>query len=646
MKRIFSAIFALTMCLTSYGQGTVEFYVAPDGSDSADGSAANPFKTPSLAISRLKEAMLSHPGTEGKLLLKGGEYLLEDEIVFDGENISAPITISSADGAEVCLRGDRPVTGWKKYKGSIYRANLASCGIKDLGAPVGADNRIDLYRSGKRQVLARWPDKGFIKAEKALGQTVIPSPSWVDHKGTVEGIISYCEDRVNRWSKEKDPYAFGYFYWDWAECVNHIADVDPRHKVITFDKPYSLYGYRNGCRFYGFNLMCELDSPGEYYIDRSNGMIYWYAPEGVNPAKEDFTVSVYNKEYMVSIRNANGAGIKGINLRGGRQGAVSITAGQGNTISDCIMSCFGNVAVRITEGRGHSIDRCTLQELGYGGIVATGGDRKTLEPSGMSVTNTVVEHFSLFKRTYEPAINFTGAGMYIAHNRFEDSSSSALRLEGNDVTVEYNQFFNLVNESDDQGGVDVYYDYSYRRLVFRYNHFRDITGGETLCGAAGIRFDDLISGHIVYGNVFENCGGTQFGAVQIHGGKDNWVTNNVFYNCLYAISCTTWPLEHWKNQFKGQLDKCEKVDCFGPLYRLRYPELNQPVNENLNRNYSVDNLVVNVKQLYRNGGSLCESGNTHIEASDKPLSYYLNPSVLETYGLKEIPFDKIGVEEQ
>ena len=56
-----------------------------------------------------------------------------------------------------------------------------------------------------------------------------------------------------------------------------------------------------------------------------------------------------------------------------------------------------------------------------------GGDRKTLTPANHLVENSVVEHFSLFKRTYEPAVRLEGCGIRISHNRFRFSSSSAIQ---------------------------------------------------------------------------------------------------------------------------------------------------------------------------------------------------------------------------
>ena len=81
----------------------------------------------------------------------------------------------------------------------------------------------------------------------------------------------------------------------------------------------------------------------------------------------------------------------------------------------------------------------------------------------------------------------------MSHNRFRHSSSSALRVEGNEHVIEYNEISDVVNESDDQGGLDMWYNLSYQGNIIRYNrldrHKRQRRG---ICafsrGAAG-RYD-------------------------------------------------------------------------------------------------------------------------------------------------------------
>jgi hypothetical protein len=181
--------------------------------------------------------------------------------------------------------------------------------------------------------------------------------------------------------------------------------------------------------------------------------------------------------------------------------------------------------------------------------------------------NCTVADIARLKRTYAPAIHLDGCGNRIAHNRFERIPSSAMRIEGNDHLIELNVIQHVVQESDDQGGLDMFGNPLYRGVVIRWNRWSDITGG-THCGAAGVRLDDMISGVTVHGNVFERCGAVQFGGVQIHGGKENVVDNNLFIDCFAGLSFSRWGENRWREGISRFLPEAASAP-----YAARYPNL-------------------------------------------------------------------------
>jgi hypothetical protein len=125
----------------------------------------------------------------------------------------------------------------------------------------------------------------------------------------------------------------------------------------------------------------------------------------------------------------------------------------------------------------------------------------------------------------------------------------------------------VVKESDDQGAVDMFGNPLYRGVVIRWNRWRDIRGG-THNGAAGVRLDDMISGVVVHGNVFERCGAVFFGGVQVHGGKDNLIDGNLFLDCFAGVSFSRWGERRWLDGTASFLRQAE-----APPYAARYPEL-------------------------------------------------------------------------
>lgn len=622
--------------LPASSSNTLQIFLSPTGKDGAKGTLKKPMKSP-LEAAKVAQAFLQkNPSGEVHILFRKGEYPIRETIHFQGEGT---VSLEAFPNEHPTLVADVDIEGWKESgKSGILKADLQS--VDNLGQINGHENRVDLYCDGNRQTLARWPNKGFTFAGKAVGNTDLPD-TWIHVHGTKEGFFEYTDHRMDKWAKEKDAYLHGYWYWDWSEQIQKLTHVDTENHVVEMAQPYHSYGYRDHLRFYGLNLLCELDSLSEYYIDRDEKVIYWYAPSDFDKKKYRTTLSLTNGN-ILQVDSMKHFSVQGLGFRGGRGGAISIKNSEDCLVKNCQIEQFGVFAVEVKGGRNILMERCKVKEMGNMAFNLEGGDRKTLTPSGFEVKDCTVENFSLFQRTYAPAVSFYGMGLLVSHCRFEHSSSSAFTMKGNDMIIEYNQCFDLVTESDDQGGIDMGRDLTCLNNIYRYNHWKDIQGG-MYAGAAGIRFDDGLSGQLVYGNVFERCGGVNFGAVQFNGGYDNYVTNNLFYDCTAAVSNQSWQKESYEAYYDQEFDwRIKDVDGFGPLYRMRYFRLNRPSKDFPNVNYAVDNLAVKTPRMCMYPEKMGEENNTLLNEDIQPLEYYLQPNVLKQYGLRPIPFEEIG----
>ena len=219
-----------------------------------------------------------------------------------------------------------------------------------------------------------------------------------------------------------------------------------------------------------------------------------------------------------------------------------------------------------------------------------------------------------------------------------------MQLEGNDFTIEYNEISHVVNESDDQGGIDIYNNPSYRGVVIRYNRWSDIKGG-TRHGATGVRLNDMISGVTIFGNIFERCGALHFGGVQINGGKDNFVENNLFYDCAAAVSFTKSRKEYWLEKLEKPAMKkklYEEVDIHSELYQCRYPELKN-IRTGINVNTIKNNLLVDCGNVFLGGDENEITGNnSSVRSNGKTVEEFCSTEILKSYGMQPISADKIG----
>ena len=292
--------------------------------------------------------------------------------------------------------------------------------------------------------------------------------------------------------------------------------------------------------------------------------------------------------------------------------------------------------------------------MGRGGIIASGGNRKTLARGNHLIENCKIHELSRIDHTYTPGILLTGVGNRAAHNLLYDIPSSALRVAGNDHVVELNEIHHVVQESDDQGAVDMWGNPTYRGNVFRHNYWHHIGNQvnpheEPFCGQAGIRLDDAICGTGIYGNIFHrsSAGRPGFGAVQIHGGKDNVIDGNVFVECMAAVSFTPWGEERWRQFTSGALDS-EDIDA--SLYMERYPALKR-LSEDHDVNLVCRNLILNCGEfLRRDSGRSIILDNVVVNAdaalaAGEALDWTGLTKLMQQSGFARIPFEEIGLYE-
>ena len=564
----------------------IELYVAPAGADGNPGTRQKPLATLSRAQVVVRGLIRKGLPAGGVVVhLSAGEYPLRESLRFgsgDGGTAQSPVVWRGEQPGGAVLSGGGGLRGWRpvtdpailarlpaEARGKVFQSDLAAQGIRDVSPlkPRGFGRGsprvpvLELFWDGQPLAPARWPSEGFARVSRVLSN---------DDQGAV---FEYSGDRPDRWRQSRDAWLFGYWKWQWADSQDPLLALDAGRHTIRMPK-VAYGGIERGAAYFVYNLLEEIARPGQWYLDRGAGKIYLYPPG--DPAKADVRLSLLASPLIV-VRDTSWLRLEGLTLELGETTGIQVQGGEHCLIAGCTIRNLGGDAVVIDGGRGHGLLSCDLYNLGRGGCVVTGGDRKTLEPSGHYVENCEVHHYSRIDHCYTPAVLLEGCGTRVAHNRFHHSPCQALRIEGNDHLVEFNEVFEVAREMDDNGGVDMFLNPSYRGVVLRYNSWHDIgTPYATPTGQAAIRLDDAISGVLIYGNVFRACSTTLFGAVQLHGGKDDVVVNNFFTDCKYAISFSPWGPRRWKQFLESpEIQKMlhQSVDIDRPPYSTRYPAL-------------------------------------------------------------------------
>lgn len=649
----------------------VELFVSQKGSDTNPGDRRQPFATLERARDEIRKLKKNGTLPTGGIAVyvRYGEYKVTRTFKLTAEDSGtegAPIVYRAYGKEAPRFTGGIGISGFTRVtdpavlsrlpeesRGKVWQVDLKAQGISDIPAfepkgTYGARPRkplMELFFNGRPMEVSRWPNDSFVNTGEVLG------PTETDKRGRLHaraGQFIYDGDRPLRWKNETNIWLYGYWYHDWADSYEKVASIDTEQRIVSLAPPLHSCGFAKGRRYYTLNLLSEIDRPGEWYLDHNKGVLYLWPPS--NPNRATVEISIFSSPFM-EVDNVTNVVLRGLTWELGRGDGLSIKGGERCLLAGCTIRNFAGDGIVVEGGKRHGLFGCDIYAMGRGGTIIRGGDRKTLTPSGHFIENCHIYNVSRIDHTYTPAVLANGVGMHIAHNLMHDIGSSAMRVEGNDHLVEFNEVHNVVRESDDQGGVDVYGNPTYRGNVYRFNFFHDIGSGRS-CGQAGIRLDDAISGTLIYGNVFWRCAESQFGGVQIHGGKDNWVDNNIFVDCKQAISFSAWGQKRWEQRLGEDwaVKALRDVDITQPPYSTRYPEL-ATLRENADSNHIWRSLVVNCGQFTVRDRGVNDLADNYVTSDDPgfvnavkgDFRLKISAEAFDRLALSPIPFDEIGL---
>jgi len=242
---------------------------APQGDDAHDGTASAPFAT----IERARQAVrrdLSASPQRGEVVVEiaAGTYELDAPLRFSPEDSGRndhAIVYRAAPGAEVILSGGRRVTGWQRD------------GANGFSAPVASE--IDfrqLWVDGSRAIRARTPNAGHVlklagekqdngfDLPRGLFTGVTARPNEVE----VSVLVAWMHKRL-RIARIADTAQ--------ADVVRAVI-AEPEWNAVT-KQPQGDRVYV-GRSYWLENAPEFLDAPGEFYLDRSRGLLRYLPRPG------------------------------------------------------------------------------------------------------------------------------------------------------------------------------------------------------------------------------------------------------------------------------------------------------------------------------------------------------------------------------
>ncbi len=572
----YEAAVPVTAKITNTGEKVMtvsgDLYVSTRGSDSNDGTKDAPFLTIEKAVTAVRN--MDKTGKDGiTVCIEAGEYRVSS-LVFtkeDSGTAECPITYRAYGEGEVILNGGvtlatedfSSVTEYpalaerltEEAKNNVIVADLTKAPY-DLTADdwgkiyaIGSYNTAssydgdwtgplycELFVNDKRQTLARYPDSGFLMTEEVVstglglesGGSLTVVANWYDIRNPepdVYKINSELAQRIAGWKTFDDVWMFGYWKYDWADASTPIGTFEKETGILS-PAFVSLYGTKTDAPYYFFNVLEELTTSGEWYLDRENGLLCLWAPEDRENAQIDLSLSLS----PIIQAEADYLTFDGLTVKGTRGDGIQIT-GNGNTVQNCLIKNVAGNALIMT-GYDNLAYKNEITRTGKGGIILTGGDTQTLTPGNNKADNNYIHDWSEIYLTYQPAVTLNGVGNICSHNEMVNSPHEAITYSGNNHIIEYNLIHDVCLLSDDAGAIYSGRSWFWYGNIIRYNCIYNLgSDGHT---PDGIYLDDALSGQQVYGNLLINI--PKFG-IHLGGGRDNIVTNNIIINAgKYAVS--------------------------------------------------------------------------------------------------------------
>lgn len=681
-----------------------KIFVSAVGDDSGDGSEEEPLRTLEKAIDVANE-MREDSDKLIEILLREGTYSVTNTIkIINSQKDNSLLKISAYQDEKVTINAgvDIPLSAMsiadsdftnaiidKPNAGSVLQYNLKDAQIEDFGeislrGHLISDEKeaqAELSLNGEVQKLAGWPNGEYTGLIK-------PTDSNEYGKRTKSGIANGCSfqvnyDRPSQWSKPEQAWLSGTIGPNYEFDYYPVSRFDSEEKRVYLSRG-ALEKYYTEPYYRFENVPEELDEPGEYYIDRQSGMLYFYPPEDA-PKDSVLTITMSTPTLDVSrkapnsmfrIENSKNIVFENLIFKGGRGSAITGKNNSNIKFINCEINSFGENGIRFDASTDITISDCKIHDVGQDGILFVScGNYQTLSPSNIVVSNNDIYNFARLERSYKTGIDFgyRCVGATAANNHIHNGPHAGMIFYGVNNDIYGNEFDNLVTEFSD---MDALYcnnsNYPWERgNKIHNNYFHDIgkssMNGRHQINVRAIRTDNRGCGLNIYENLFYNIGdggngngNNGIGAITAEGTR-NRIFNNLFVDCneayfntlqykkietaddgtLYPNTIINSSGVEVANTINGAkvADLKKQMEKYLPVYGKQFPELYNYFYEHPNMsktNEFKNNMIINIaiplsnvngtqnEEGFRGSQMLTSASGNYVSTSDPGFVSYDN----------------------
>ena len=544
IKKFFSAVLVLFLVfgvvnvgMNTYAAEPEAIYVSADGSDENDGSLENPLAT----LAAAKELAKAKSG-DVTVYFRQGSYSLYDTVRFTAEDKSG-VTYRAYENEKVVFTAGVPYTGFE---------NCTVNGVKAFRKYVGKDADFNILFNGKTTLnRTRYPESGYLYIKDVDDNYCINPELEVDsdyHKGYTAFIADKKD--IPGMKNEQDVVVRVLHFW--KDEMLGVKSYDSSKGLLQFTKP-SAMTFHKGERYFLENVFEALDEPGEWYLDKNEGVLYYIPQDGESAA--GLTLWGGETETLISIDGVDDIRFEKIIFRGNgfnvpeqrdfSQAAynaptcVSCVNSKGFEIKNCEFRDIAACAVFIGENvQNAAVDSSVFENIGAQAVYIRGENLEEDNPrvtKNITVTNNLISGFG--------RVFYNAVGILIIHantvnasnNEIHDGYYTAISVGwvwgySHNITFNNRICDNLIYNIgqgwlSDMGGI--YTLGNQKGTVLSGNVIHNVAAdpGEGGYGGWGIYLDEGSAFILVEKNLVYACGSDGY---HLHYGSDNIIRNNIF----------------------------------------------------------------------------------------------------------------------
>jgi len=466
-------------------------------------------------------------------------------------------------GEKVAVSGGKLITGeWLQTEGKPYWQIF----LPEVKEGKWAFHSLTV--NGESRVCARYPNEGD-KELRGEG----PEPGGDPFRS----LACQPGDFDSSWTNPEDIRIV--LLGNWTPVIHRVRETDPNKQCLRFQSRNgrTVDHFEKSPRDFLFNVFEKLDAPGEWYLNKKTGVLYYYPLPGEDPAKAE-VIAPLIKSPLVEIQGdlSSDKPVQHLQFRGihfqdagtdldrydgvYRQGhlflgaAITATALRHGVFSGCTFEQLGDYAIELADGcRDVTVEKCHFWDLGAGAIQIGVTDLNTLlkpagsgtlakneaeplrEVSGIVVDNNCIHKIGTIWNGCYGIANRFASGTRITHNEIFDTHWDAIGLDarwspstgkdyshGNEVAYNHLHHLGLRTESD-AGGI---YQFGPLDTHIHHNLIHDTFAYPYNCGFTSIYLDETSCGAVVENNIAYNIDWQAFHQ-NYSSGNGNVFRNNI-----------------------------------------------------------------------------------------------------------------------